>query len=263
VRVISDQLRVLSETAPFLLYAFDPYFTGLKATEEKVMSEENNELEEKERPMVAYARVSTEDQLLDLQINALEKAGVPSERIYREQVSGAKTKRPILAECLRSLRDGDVLVVWRLDRLGRSVPELIKIMDELEKRNIGFRSLSESIDTTTAAGRMVFHMLAAFAEFERNLISERTRAGLKAARHRGHKGGRKPVMNAKMTKAAKAMLTDPTTTMQEVADTLKVSRTAVYNALKREGLPAKAKALKKAVGRAERHIESLEKPDNE
>lgn len=247
MRVISDHLRVLYETVPSFLYASDPHFTGLKAREEKAM-------------LIGYARVSTEDQLLDLQIEAFEKAGV--ERTYEEQVSGAKTKRPILEECLRSLREGDVLVVWRLDRLGRSVPELIKIMDELQTRGIGFRSLNEAIDTTTAAGKMVFHMLAAFAEFERNLISERTRAGLKAARHRGHKGGRKPVMDAKMTKAARAMLSDPTCTMQEVADTLKVSRTAIYNALKREGAPAKVKALKKAVGRAERHITDLDKPDD-
>ena len=243
MRIISDQLRILSETVPFMVYSEIPELTGLKATENKTM-------------LIGYARVSTEDQILDLQKQALEKANVG--RVYEEQVSGVKTKRPILEECLRSLREGDSLVVWRLDRLGRSVPELIKIMDDLQKRGIGFVSLTEAIDTTTATGKIMFHMLAAFAEFERNLISERTKAGLKAARHRGHKGGRKPVMTPAMTKAAKAMLSDPTTTMQEVADTLKVSRTAVYNALKREGLPAKAKALKKAVGRAERHIPELE-----
>ena len=141
--------------------------------------------------LFGYARVSTDDQLLNLQTDAMEKAGVASERIYHEHVSGIKTKRPQLVECLRSLREGDVLIVWRLDRLGRSVPELIKIMLELQQRGIEFKSLSEAIDTSTATGKMIFHMLAAFAEFERNLISERTKAGLKAARARGHRGGRK------------------------------------------------------------------------
>lgn len=199
--------------------------------------------------LVGYARVSTEDQLLNLQTDALKKAGVDETRIYHEQVSGVKTKRPQLKECLRSLREGDTLVVWRLDRLGRSVPELINIMSDLQKRNIEFRSLSEAIDTSSAAGKMIFHMLAAFAEFERNLISERTRAGLKAARARGHRGGRKPKVDAKMLKAAKAMLGDPTVTMQEVADTLKVSRAAIYRALQRENEAASAKELRKAATR--------------
>ena len=202
--------------------------------------------------MLGYARVSTEDQLLDLQKDALTRAGVEESRIYREHISGVKTKRPQLQECLRALRPGDVLVVWRLDRLGRSVPELIKIMDDLHKRQIGFRSLSESIDTTTAAGKMVFHMLAAFAEFERNLISERTKAGLKAARARGHRGGRKSKVTDNMMKAARAMLGDPTVTMDEVAKTLKVSRAAIYRAFERAKEADQMKALRKAAKVAKR-----------
>ncbi|MCK5013245.1 MAG: recombinase family protein [Candidatus Omnitrophica bacterium] len=196
--------------------------------------------------LFGYARVSTEDQLLNLQTDALNKAGVANEQIYHEHVSGVKTQRPQLIECLKAMREGDTLIVWRLDRLGRSVPELIKIMVDLEARGVDFKSLSEAIDTTTAAGKMVFHMLAAFAEFERNLISERTKAGLKAARARGHRGGRKPKVTPAMLKAVKAMLGDPTVTMQEAADTVKVSRAAIYRALKREGEEVRVKALRKA-----------------
>lgn len=204
--------------------------------------------------LIGYARVSTEDQLLDLQREALTKAGVEPDRIYEEHVSGVKTRRPQLAECLRAMREGDVLVVWRLDRLGRSVPELIKIMDELKARDIGFRSISEAIDTTTAAGKMVFHVLAAFAEFERNLISERTKAGLKAARARGHRGGRKPKVDAKKLKAAKAMLGDPTVTMDEVAQTLGVGRASIYRAFEREKQKDQLKEMRRAARRAKRMV---------
>ena len=200
---------------------------------------------------VGYARISTEDQKLDLQIDALKRVGIEEDRIYQEQVSGVKTKRPQLAECIRSLRDGDTLVVWRLDRLGRSLPELIKIMTELQDRGIGFRSLNESIDTTTSVGKLVFHMLGAVAQFERDLISERTKAGLAAARARGHRGGRKPKVTPKMLKAARTLLADPTTTMQEVASTLGVSRAAIYRAFQREGEELKAKELKKAAKQIE------------
>ncbi len=196
--------------------------------------------------LFGYARVSTEDQLMNLQVDAMKNAGVDESRIYQEHVSGVKTMRPQLAECLKALREGDTLIVWRLDRLGRSVPELIKIMLELQKRGVEFKSLTEAIDTSTATGKMVFHMLAAFAEFERNLISERTKAGLKAARARGHRGGRKPKINDKMMKAARAMLADPTVTMQEVADTLHVSRAAIYRAFKRRNEADELKKLRKA-----------------
>lgn len=201
--------------------------------------------------MIGYARVSTEDQKLDLQKDALIRAGIEADCIYAEHVSGVKTKRPKLDECLKALREGDILVVWRLDRLGRSLPELIRILDTLQRKGIGFRSLNESIDTTTAVGRMVFHMMAAIAQFERDLISERTKAGLKAARARGHRGGRKPKMDAKKIKMAKAMLGDPTVTMAEVAAALNVCQATIYRALAREREPLKAKQLAK-VARIER-----------
>lgn len=206
-------------------------------------------MEETNKPAgveIGYARISTDDQKLDLQMDAFENIGVPPERVYTEQVSGATTKRPQLQECIKALREGDTLVVWRLDRLGRSLPDLIKILSELEKRGINFRSLNESIDTTSAVGKMVFHMLGAVAQFESDLISERTKAGLKAAKLRGHRGGRKPKVDAKMLKAAKSMLADETVTMQEVADILKVSRAAIYRALKRENEAATLKELRKA-----------------
>lgn len=196
--------------------------------------------------LIGYARVSTDDQRLDLQIDALTKAGVDKDRIYQEQVSGVKTKRPVLIECLKSLRPDDVLVVWRLDRLGRSLIELIKILGDLHERKIGFRSLNESIDTTNAVGRMVFHMLGAIAQFERDLISERTKAGLKAARARGYRGGRKPKVTPQMMKAAKAMLGDPMITMGEVAKTLNVSPAAMYRAFARDKDVQNLKELRKA-----------------
>lgn len=196
--------------------------------------------------LVGYARISTEDQKLDLQIDALKRIGIEEDRIYREQASGVKTKRPQLAECIRSLREGDTLVVWRLDRLGRSLVELIKVMTELQDRNIGFRSLNESIDTTTPTGKLIFHMLGSVAQFERDLISERTKAGLKAARARGHRGGRKPKVTPKMLKVAKTLLADEHTTMKEVAETLSVSRAAIYRAIAREKEAENMKALEKA-----------------
>jgi len=201
---------------------------------------------------IGYARVSTDDQRLDLQIAALTKAGIPEDRIYMEQISGVKSHRPQLSECIKAMREGDVLVVWRLDRLGRSLPELIKIMGQLQERGIGFRSLNESIDTTTAVGRMVFHMMGAIAQFERDIISERTKAGLKAARIRGHRGGRKPKVDAKKLKAARAMLADPCVTMEEVAQTLGVGRASIYRAFEREREAEKMKANRKAIKAAKR-----------
>jgi len=210
--------------------------------------------------LIGYARVSTEDQRLDLQMDALMAAGIKEDHVYKEFVSGAKTKRLELGNCLKALRAGDTLVVWRLDRLGRSLPDLINILDGLHAREISFRSLNESIDTTSAMGKMVFHMLGAVAQFERDIISERTKAGLKAARARGHRGGRKPKVTPQMLKAVKAMLADPTVTMQEAADTVGVSRAAIYRAFQREGEPAKAKELKKAKDRIDgmRHMEKTD-----
>ena len=138
--------------------------------------------------LIGYARVSTDDQDTRLQIDALKRAGC--ERIYEESASGSRTDRPELAKALAHGRKGDVVVVWKLDRLGRSLPHLIDTVHDLEERKIAFRSLTDSIDTTTASGRMFFHMMGALAQFERDLIRERTHAGLKAARERGNVGGR-------------------------------------------------------------------------
>ena len=137
---------------------------------------------------IGYARVSTDDRNLDLQKDALNKAGC--QVIYEEAASGKNSERPELDQCLKALRSGDTLVVWRLDCLGRSLRDLVQIVGDLEKREIAFESLMEKIETGSAAGRLVFHVFAALAEFERNLIRERTRAGLAAARARGRKGGK-------------------------------------------------------------------------
>ncbi len=198
---------------------------------------------------VGYARVSTDDQRMDLQKDALIQAGVDPVRIYEEFVSGVRTRRPQLEECLKSLRKGDMLLVWRLDRLGRSVPELIRILEDLKERGVEFRSLTESIDTSSAVGKMIFHMLAAFAEFERNLISERTKAGLKAARARGHRGGRKSSITPGKLRAIKTMLADPMTTMGEVSKDMGISRPAIYRALKRDKEEQMAKELADNPGR--------------
>lgn len=182
---------------------------------------------------IGYARVSTEDQNTSLQIDALKNAGC--EQLFEEKVSGKSKDRPELEVCLKVLREGDTLVVWRLDRLGRSLEHLVQIIRDLESRNIGFLSLTESIDTTNAGGKLIFHIFAALAEFERNLISERTKAGLKAARARGRKGGRKAKLtNSDMRKAA-AMLRDPLVTKTEVAKHFGVSRVTLNAALVREG----------------------------
>jgi DNA invertase Pin-like site-specific DNA recombinase len=182
---------------------------------------------------IGYARVSTEDQNTSLQTDALKNAGC--EQLFEEKVSGKSKDRPELDICLKVLREGDILVVWRLDRLGRSLEHLVQIIRDLELRKIGFLSLTESIDTTNAGGKLIFHIFAALAEFERNLISERTKAGLKAARARGRKGGRKAKLtNSDMRKAA-AMLRDPLVTKTEVAKHFGVSRVTLNAGLIREG----------------------------
>jgi len=183
--------------------------------------------------LLGYARVSTDDQRLDLQQDALSQAGVANDNVYQEQVSGVATKRPELEHLKKALRPGDTLVVWKLDRLGRSVKELIALTEWLRERDIELVSIKDNIDTTTAVGKMVFHMLAAFAQFERDIISERTIAGLAAARARGHRGGRKPKITKKILRAMEALLSDPTVTMKEVADQFHVSRAAIYRARQR------------------------------
>lgn len=154
------------------------------------------------------------------------RAGCSS--IYEETASGKSAARPELGHCLKALRAGDTLVVWRLDRLGRSVPDLVKIVAELEQGGVGFESLQEKIETGTASGKLVFHVFAALAEFERNLIRERTRAGLAAARARGRKGGRKPAIDAKQIREIRALLKDPQIRVSDVAERYGVSRTTIY-----------------------------------
>ncbi|MHA6770344.1 recombinase family protein [Sphingobium ummariense] len=179
--------------------------------------------------LVGYARVSTQDQNPNLQSDALKAAGC--EKIFVEKASGAQRERPELTAALSYMREGDSLVVWKLDRLARSLPQLIETVARLEAQGIGFRSLTEAIDTTTAGGKLVFHIFGALAEFERSVIRERTRAGLKAARDRGRTGGRPPALSSADLAAAKAMLRDPTITVDEVAKRLKVSPATLYRHL--------------------------------
>jgi DNA invertase Pin-like site-specific DNA recombinase len=179
--------------------------------------------------LVGYARVSTQDQNLALQLDALKAAGC--EKLFTEKASGAQRDRPELSAALSFMRKGDSLVVWRLDRLARSLPQLIETVAQLESEGIGLRSLTEAIDTATAGGKLIFHIFGALAEFERSVIRERTRAGLKAARERGRKGGRPPALSASDLAAAKAMLRDPEITVTEVAERLQVSPATLYRHL--------------------------------
>lgn len=179
--------------------------------------------------LIGYARVSTQDQNPTLQLDALKAAGC--ERVFAEKASGAQRDRPELAAALTYLRAGDSLVVWKLDRLARSMQQLIETVTQLEASGIGFRSLTEVIDTTTAGGKLIFHIFGALAEFERSVIRERTRAGLKAARDRGRKGGRPPALSAADLAAAKAMLRDPEITVAEVAQRMNISPATLYRHL--------------------------------
>jgi DNA invertase Pin-like site-specific DNA recombinase len=179
--------------------------------------------------LIGYARVSTAEQTPDLQLDALRKGGC--EEIFVEHASGALRERPELKAALRHARKGDTVVVWKLDRLARSLKQLIETVEDLDKRGVGFRSLTEAIDTTTSGGRLVFHIFAALAEFERGIIRERTVAGLKAARARGVKPGRKPALSAEDLAAAKAMLRDETIAVTEVARRLGVAPSTLYKHL--------------------------------
>lgn len=183
--------------------------------------------------LIGYARVSTQDQHAELQLDALAKAGC--EQVFQEKITGTLRERPELSHCLSTLRNGDTLVVWRMDRLARSLKGLVEIIEDLHLREIGFKSLTESIDTTSASGKLIFHIFGALAEFEHSLILERTKAGLAAARARGRKGGRKPAMTSLDVKKAAAMLLDPQMTKAEVAKHFKVSRTTLHASLKRDG----------------------------
>ncbi len=175
--------------------------------------------------LIGYARVSTEDQSLDLQIDALENAGCA--QIYSDKLSGTKAQRPGLAEALSHLRKGDVLVIWKLDRLGRSVKRLVDLVEELAERGVQFRSLTDGIDTTTPAGRFFFHVMASLAQMERELIAERTKAGLQAARQRGRVVGRKRAMTPSKIQSAKQLL-DSGMSPGEVAQNLGVSVPTLY-----------------------------------
>ncbi|MFA6922603.1 MAG: recombinase family protein [Gallionella sp.] len=180
--------------------------------------------------LVGYARVSTQDQKADLQTDALQAAGC--EKIFTEKASGAQRDRPELKASLEYIRAGDMLIVWKLDRLARSIKQLIETVEDLEKRGIGFKSLTENIDTTTSGGKLIFHIFASLAEFERSIIQERTKAGLDAARARGKRGGRPPALTDKDIQAAKAMLADPNITVEEVATRLKVAPSTLYRHIK-------------------------------
>ena len=178
---------------------------------------------------IGYARVSTADQDSALQHDAL--AAVGCKKVFEDRASGARADRAGLQAALDYVREGDVLVVWKLDRLGRSLPHLIQTVTSLADRGVGFRSITEAIDTTTPGGRLVFHLFGALGQFERDLIQERTRAGLTAAAARGRKGGRKPVMVADKLQRAHAMIAKGFT-VRETAIRLKVGKTALYEALR-------------------------------
>jgi DNA invertase Pin-like site-specific DNA recombinase len=179
---------------------------------------------------IGYARVSTEDQVLDLQLDALHGQGI--ETIYQEHASGKSKARPELENCLKALREGDTLVVWRLDRLGRNLADLVHIVGSLEARGVGFESLTEQINTNSPTGKLVFHLFASLAEFERNLIRERTHAGLKAARARGKRGGRPQKLQGKELAMAQSLMADPSNDVTEVAKQFRVHRSTLYRRAK-------------------------------
>ncbi|MEM8515393.1 DNA invertase Pin-like site-specific DNA recombinase [Massilia sp. MP_M2] len=188
--------------------------------------------------LIGYARVSTADQNLDLQRDALQRAGCAE--IYEEKKSGrAKTGRPELANAMRALRPGDTLVVWRLDRLGRSLVDLVNIINELTEKKVGFVSLTEQINTGTAQGRMFLGVLASLAQYVRDLMLENTMEGLKAARARGRVGGRKPSLDDQALKEISALLANPEITVASVAKRYNVSRSTLYNSLARAEKPEK------------------------
>ena len=182
--------------------------------------------------LIGYARVSMQDQNLDLQRNALNKNGC--EKIFVDRLTGAKSSRPGLDRAMDALRKGDTLVVWRLDRLGRSLKHLIEFVGNLEEKNISFKSLQESIDTTTSGGRLIFHIFGALAEFERNLIRERTYAGLTAARARGRTGGRPKALDTQKRKLAIKLYTEKVHTVNQVCKIMGISKMTLYRYIEDE-----------------------------
>ena len=179
--------------------------------------------------LIGYARVSTIDQNLELQIDELKKIGC--EKIFSEKVTGTKANRPELNELKKILRKGDTIVVWKLDRLGRGMRHLINLMQELEDAQIGFKSITEGIDTTTTTGKLIFHIFASLAEFERALIVERTQAGLKAGRARGRIGGRPKLMTKSQIELMQKMHADKTVTIKSILETFKINRSMMYRYL--------------------------------
>ncbi|MBD2044088.1 recombinase family protein [Coleofasciculus sp. FACHB-64] len=175
---------------------------------------------------IGYCRVSSNDQTLNLQKDALKKAGC--EKIFSDTVSGAKESRPGLDKCLDQLREGDTLIVWRLDRLGRSLKHLLTLVENFSTRGIGFVSLTEAIDTTSSGGRLVFSIFGAIAEFERQIIRERTNAGLTAARSRGKKGGRREQHSDKKILTAIKLADDSPDTIEEICRSLGISKATYY-----------------------------------
>ena len=182
--------------------------------------------------IIGYVRVSTSDQNLDLQIDALKSAGC--EKIHKDIISGAKDDRPGLSKVLKYLRKGDVLVVWKLDRLGRSLKHLIDTVNYLNEQGCTFKSLQENIDTNTTGGKLIFHIFGALAEFERDIIRDRTNAGLSAARKRGRIGGRRKKMDNKKIAQARTLLADKSNSINDVCEILEVSRATLYRYLKIE-----------------------------
>ncbi len=175
--------------------------------------------------LIGYARVSTGDQTLDPQIDALKSAGC--EKIFTDVASGAKTERPGLKQAIEFCRTNDILVVWKLDRMGRSISHLIKTIQILDQKQIGFQSLTEKIDTNTAGGRLIFHVFGALAEFERELIRERVCAGLKSARSRGRKGGRPP-LSEKTKKMIYALSSNKDLSVKQICEQLKIGKSTFY-----------------------------------
>ena len=184
--------------------------------------------------LIGYARVSTTEQHLHLQQDALSAAGCL--KIFTDTISGVKAERKGLAEALGFIRDGDTLVVWRLDRLGRSLKDLIERITELHSRNIGFKSLTENIDTTTSGGKLIFHIFGALAEFERDIITERTNAGLTAARARGRKGGRpkSPLSDEKKLHLARQMYENRSLAVREICKALGIPRSTFYKYVRKQ-----------------------------
>ena len=179
---------------------------------------------------IGYARVSTEDQNLDMQIDALKEA--KCDHIYEEKISGKVNDRPALDKALNFMRKGDTLVVWKLDRLGRSLRHLIEVINNLMDDGMYFMSLQENIDTTSTSGKLIFHIFAALAEFEREIISERTKGGLKAARARGRFGGRPKKLNEEQAQMVKKMWKDHTISIEEICRSFDISRSTLYLYLK-------------------------------